>query len=307
MRTWCSPGGIGLLAVDLEPLEAEEVVAVGRPALVDVEAPAAERAALGDDHARRRRPRARRPAPSRRATCSSARAPSSRVSRPMPPNSSCELPRIELRAPGQVGVEALDAAVVERQHVVLAPPRSGTAAAARAASPAAPRRGRAPGSSRRARTAPRRRRRRRGISVAIPRDAVAGDGRPALVVDAAVARTSRSTASRGARRAPASSNVGPCSRPCSGICWTPCTNVGSGSPAASRIVGATSMTWWNWRGSRPRPRSRSASARSCRCGCRPSARRPAWSTGTACPSRAPSRRRSGCRPRACRTRRSATP
>ena len=41
-----------LVAVDLEPLEAEEVVAVGRPALVEVEAPAAEGAALGDDHAR---------------------------------------------------------------------------------------------------------------------------------------------------------------------------------------------------------------------------------------------------------------
>ncbi len=33
--------------------------------------------------------------------------------------------------------------------------------------------------------------------------------------------------------------------PCSGICWTPWTNVGSGSPAASRTVGATSITWWN--------------------------------------------------------------
>jgi hypothetical protein len=31
-----------------------------------------------------------------------------------------------------------------------------------------------------------------------------------------------------------------------GFCWTPLTLIGSGSPAASRIVGATSMTWWNW-------------------------------------------------------------
>ena len=34
--------------------------------------------------------------------------------------------------------------------------------------------------------------------------------------------------------------------PCSGICWMPLTNVGSGIPAASRTVVATSMTWWNW-------------------------------------------------------------
>ena len=67
--------------------------------------------------------------------------------------------------------------------------------------------------------------------------------------------------------------------------------------AASRTVGATSITWWNWL-----PHlalgldARSASARSCRCACRPSARRPASSTGTACPSRAPSRPRSGCTP-----------
>ena len=50
-----------------------------------------------------------------------------------------------------------------------------------------------------------------------------------------------------------------------------------------------------------------ASARSCRCGCRPSARRPAWSTGTACPSRGPSRWRSGCTSSACRCRRCARP
>ena len=42
-------------------------------------------------------------------------------------------------------------------------------------------------------------------------------------------------------------------------------------------------------------RCRRASARWCRCGCRPSARRPAWSTGTGCPSPTPSRPRSGCR------------
>ena len=51
MRTWCSPAADGLLPVDLEPLEAEEVVAVGRAALMEVEAPAGVGAALGDDHA----------------------------------------------------------------------------------------------------------------------------------------------------------------------------------------------------------------------------------------------------------------
>ena len=34
--------------------------------------------------------------------------------------------------------------------------------------------------------------------------------------------------------------------PSMGDCCTPFTMVGSGRPAASRIVGATSMTWVNW-------------------------------------------------------------
>ena len=34
--------------------------------------------------------------------------------------------------------------------------------------------------------------------------------------------------------------------PCSGICCTPCTNVGAGSPATSSTVAATSITWLNW-------------------------------------------------------------
>ena len=37
----------------------------------------------------------------------------------MPPNSSWRVALDELRAAGEVGVEALDAPVVERQHVVL--------------------------------------------------------------------------------------------------------------------------------------------------------------------------------------------
>jgi hypothetical protein len=43
----------------------------------------------------------------------------------------------------------------------------------------------------------------------------------------------------------ASSNEYSMLTPCSGSCMTPFTMVGCGSPAASRIVGATSMTWWN--------------------------------------------------------------
>jgi hypothetical protein len=34
--------------------------------------------------------------------------------------------------------------------------------------------------------------------------------------------------------------------PSMGDCCTPFTSVGSGSPAASRMVGARSMTWLNW-------------------------------------------------------------
>ena len=40
--------------------------------------------------------------------------------------------------------------------------------------------------------------------------------------------------------------------PCSGICCTPCTNVGAGRSAASRIVGATSITWQNCERTSPR-------------------------------------------------------
>jgi len=39
--------------------------------------------------------------------------------------------------------------------------------------------------------------------------------------------------------------------PWMGICWTPFTLIGSGRPAASRIVGAMSITWWNWARSSP--------------------------------------------------------
>ena len=39
--------------------------------------------------------------------------------------------------------------------------------------------------------------------------------------------------------------------PSMGACCTPLTMTGSGSPAASRIVGARSMTWVNWERSPP--------------------------------------------------------
>ena len=140
-----------------------------------------------------------------------------------------------------------------------------------------------------------------------PRGAVAGHRRPALVVDAPVAEHLEVLGLVALGGVGVVEAVGHAT-PCSGCCWTPLTIVGSGSPATSRTVGgdvddvvelvadlALGL------------RSRRASARWCRCGCRPSGRRPAWSTGTACPWRGPSRRRSGCRPRACRTRRSARP
>ena len=34
--------------------------------------------------------------------------------------------------------------------------------------------------------------------------------------------------------------------PCSGICLTPLTDVGAGSPVTSRMVGTTSTMWWYW-------------------------------------------------------------
>jgi hypothetical protein len=40
--------------------------------------------------------------------------------------------------------------------------------------------------------------------------------------------------------------------PSYGICCTPFTNVGSGSPVASRTVAAMSITWWNWFRTSPR-------------------------------------------------------
>ena len=165
----------------------------------------------------------------------------------MPPKSICELPLDQLRPAGEVGVEALDAPVVERQDVVLRRLDQEQALQLARASPAAPRRGRGPASSRPARRAPRRRRRAAAVRRHHPRGAVPRDRGPALVVDAAVARTSRSTASsrrsggagvvegrRHARRRAAASAG------CRG------RTSAAGSPATSSTVAATSMTWWNW-------------------------------------------------------------
>ena len=74
-----------------------------------------------------------------------------------------------------------------------------------------------------------------------------------------------------------------------------------------RAVGATSMTWWNCERTSPRAEKPPANARSSHCASRPNAKRPALSTGRACPWRAPSRRHSGYRPLLCRTRRCVTP
>jgi hypothetical protein len=51
MRSWCSPGAHRLGAADAEAGHAEQVVAVARPALMEIQRPAAERSALRDQHA----------------------------------------------------------------------------------------------------------------------------------------------------------------------------------------------------------------------------------------------------------------
>ena len=158
----------------------------------------------------------------------------------------------------------------------------------------------------RGRRAPTRRRRRAGQRLDHPRGAVPGHGGPALVVDAAVDEALEVLQVVASRGRPRRRSVGTMLVPCSGICWTPLTDVGTGSPAASRTVGDDVDDVGELVAARPGAAIRAASARPCRCGCRPSGRRPAWSTGTACWSRAPSRPRSGCRPSACRARRSSS-
>ena len=124
-------GGDRRFAVDLELLEPEEVVAVRRLALVGVERPTAERATLRDDHALGA---ALRHLDLGRDRVRLVLERDDGVLR-QPAHSAEEQLSIaldQLRPSGEVGVEPLEPAVVERQHVVLRRPRSGTAAAARA-------------------------------------------------------------------------------------------------------------------------------------------------------------------------------
>ena len=122
-----------------------------------------------------------------------------------------------------------------------------------------------------------------------PRRAVLGHRAPAPVVDAAVGEHLEVLQVVPLRRLRRRRTCRACWCPPSATACTPLTIVGSGRPAASRMVGATSMTWVNWDRTPPRlGDARRASARSCRCGCRPSATRPAWSTAAGCSSPTPS-------------------
>src|SRR4051795_6652576 len=108
----------GRLGLDVEASQSGEVVAVLRLAVVEVEGPAGERAALGDDH----------PGP---AAVGDVDVGGHRVRLVLevddrvlaqaahPPVEDLGLALDEDRSTREVGVEALDPAVVERQHVVL--------------------------------------------------------------------------------------------------------------------------------------------------------------------------------------------
>ncbi len=297
------------LALDVGALHAEEVVAVLRLAALRVEAPAGERAALGDD---------RSLGALRLGTSISAVTAWDLFLTlivgvlAQPAHAAEEELRLAFdeRGPsGQVGVEALDPPVVEREHVVLARLVEPELLELGRACPAAPRRGRAPGSSRcSCRRAPRRRPGTAEARRHHPRSRVAGDRGPALVVDAAVAEhlevLRRAALGRTGDRRTRSA----CSRPRSAAA----RRRGPTSARAGRRRRAPSARRRSRGGTGERtsplaPGFRSASARSCRSACRPSVRRPASSTGTACPARAPSRLRSGCTPPESRTRRSSTP
>ena len=91
-----------------------------------------------------------------------------------------------------------------------------------------------------------------GVLDHLPGDAVAGHGRPALVVDAAVAdhlEVLRGVPVLGVGVVEACSAG---SVPSTGCCVTPPNVSGTSSPAASRIVGSTSMTWCHWWRTSPR-------------------------------------------------------
>ena len=71
------------------------------------------------------------------------------------------------------------------------------------------------------------------------------------MVDAAVAEHLEVLDLRASPGALPSRSVPSMLTPSSGACAMPFTAAGAGSPAASRMVGATSMTWWNWLRSPP--------------------------------------------------------
>ena len=151
------------VALDLELPQAEEVVAVDGPAVLEIQAPAAEGAALGDDH----------PFGAavghddlRRHGVRLVLHHHHRVLRqpPHPAEQHLAGAADELRAPGEVRVEALDAAVVEWQDVVLRRLDQEQPLQLAQASRAARPRGRAPVSSRPGRRAPTRRPRGAGVS-----------------------------------------------------------------------------------------------------------------------------------------------
>ena len=167
------------------------------------------------------------------------------VSRPIPPNSTWLLPADQRRTSGQVGVEPLDAPVVEREDLVLRPLEQelllqvsqhlgvvgcevvGLGPVVWCVE------------------LPDGRRRTAGAACRVPRSRVPGDRGPALVVDAPVDEHLEvlglvPLCGVGVLEGVAHAHA------LVGRCWMPCTNVGSGRPAASRTVGATSMTWWNW-------------------------------------------------------------
>ena len=230
----------------LNRCEAEEVVAVGRPALVEVEAPAAEGAALGDDHALAaalghhdlRRHRVRLVLDDERPSSPSA-GPCRRRAAGSCPRTSCGRPAMSglkrsTRRSSSGSTLYLAASIRNSRcssaqllgllggEVVGLGPVVG-----RVELPDVVVEG---GQSRSHH----------------PRDAVAGDRGPALVVDAAVARTSRSTASRGARARRRRRRSGPCSRRAAASAGRRGRRSASGSPAASSTVAATSITWLNW-------------------------------------------------------------
>ena len=160
----------------------------------------------------------------------------------------------QVETAGELRVLALGHPVVEREHLVPAGLDVEELPAALRAATGCRRRGRGPGTS-------------PGRVVELPhvvvegpvtgvdhhpRGAVPGHRRPALVVDRRGCRTSRSTGCDGGPAPPRRRRSSACCTPSIGCCATPSSWSGGGSPATSRTVGSTSMTWWNWCRTSPR-------------------------------------------------------